>query len=217
MKGPEQLTAKDACWVDRCLSSVFKDCKACGRSMCLNHITCDNQSDAWLCTYCAGEGGAIAKKWECCEVCHRMYRRGETCVDCPGFAESANTYLDPTEKSMLSDLITALADAKGTDGKPHPLTELLRVKCDNPCEELLHWTEFDYKGKHLIQTATPDEAEAVGLKLIQLHKLTIKPGYDDGVDWIAYKYIQDKWGKGITLTEAILKAIAQSMGVEVSA
>ena len=32
-----------------------------------------------------------SKKWACCEVCNRMYRSGESCVDCPGFAEPVNT------------------------------------------------------------------------------------------------------------------------------
>lgn len=47
--------------------------------------------DALLATTPVGE---TSKNWECCEVCNRMYRTGESCVDCPGFAEPVNTYLD---------------------------------------------------------------------------------------------------------------------------
>ena len=36
-------------------------------------------------------------EWECCEVCNRMYRSGEACIDCPGFAEPTNTYLHKEE------------------------------------------------------------------------------------------------------------------------
>ena len=97
-----------------------------------------------------------ANDWECCEVCNRMYRSGATCADCPGFAESTNTYLDSSGTVEMSDqdlqpLITALAEAKcsyGGDGKADwpdgrkgclicngsgldPKYDCLREKCQN--------------------------------------------------------------------------------------
>ena len=124
-----------------------------------------------------------------------------TCSKCKG-----TSYAAADEHGIITDW-TPCSDCNGTGRSP--LTELLRVKCD--CKDL---GVKDCCDGWL--SATPDEAEAVGLKL--LAALDLGVWREDNV-WISCpnELRERADGQDATPLEAVLNAMAQAVGVEVPA
>ena len=112
-------------------------------------------------------------------------------------------------------------DCNGTGRTPHPQSELLRVECDQH-DWYLHLNNDCPRWR----PATPEEAESAGLKLLELTHLAIGEIGDDygNLAWATWiegpVKKQFLWahpsGPGTPLL-AILNALAQSLGVEVTA
>lgn len=126
--------------------------------------------------------------------------------------------------SDMSGTLPTCPECNGDEVIPHPLMELLRVACDI-CEgegghghyteepSPTYWTCPGYR------PATPDEAEAVGLKLLEATAHSGNPELQDAIIGILTEEI---WMTGNAASaqrtlEAILNAMAQAVGVEVPA
>ena len=143
-----------------------------------------------------------------------------TCSKCKGTSCAA-----ADEHGIITDW-TPCSDCNGT-GR-NPLTELLRVKCTHWAHE--HATDHScynaicitHRATCLgIRPATPEEAEAVGLKLLEVF-----PGYKvykqgfPGKPYTVCIYNEERHRIVVvdapTSLEAILAAIAEALGAEVT-
>lgn len=146
------------------------------------------------------------------------------------------TNVNSIPEADLQPLITALAEAKCqcilaglqplstcvcNGSGHHPLTELLRVKCLCDCHIYsgwkAHWLHarrcgLDDDGEDctVIRPATPEEAEAVGLKLLEAMAFRNRAQLEQYCQW----YWDPESG---TLLKAVLNDLAQVVGIGVPA
>ena len=146
------------------------------------------------------------------------------CSKCKGTSCAA-----ADEHGIITDW-TPCSDCNGT-GR-NPLTELLRVKCSNIIGaawphshgQSEHNKHCWGRSKERCEThratcpghrpATPEEAEAVGLKLLVAFNLEVGQPFYDPNEWHAGQ-LSLLSGIGSTPLEAILKAAARMLRVEV--